>query len=471
MKVLVVDDHPDALDALAAFVADLGHRVTTAGNGSEALAQARNQRPDLIISDLRMPGMDGLQLMAALEEFESPPPIALVTAFAEADVALEAMRQGACDFIRKPVDVRDIHRLIERISHNTRIAQRALTEPEVLVPQSDGLLVAGPAMAAVVALADRLHQFPSMPALIEAETGCGKELIARRIHHGGQPADLPFLAVNCAAIPPGLFEAEVFGYAPGAFTGASPGGSQGLLAQAGAGTLFLDEIGELPLDQQAKLLRVLEERIYHPVGGTRQMRLQARVICATNRDLFREAGEGRFRNDLLYRLKVGYVRIPPLRERREEILPLAHAFVRAAVSIHGRGFTSIDAAAAARLRDGSWPGNVRQLRHALDRALLLRGPDELVLAAELLDRAGDDSAPGRAIRTPAPAASIELTAQPPTALVMPERQFDFDGWQKAMVAAALQRCQGSPVRTSAYLGLSRKVLYTLRRRYGLMEDR
>jgi DNA-binding NtrC family response regulator len=473
MKVLIVDDHRDARDALAHFVTELGHDIVCAEDGREALDKITASRPDLIISDLRMPGMDGMALLAALEAFDDPPPLALITAYADANFAVEALRCGACDYLRKPIDIREIHQLIERI--DCALPKPALPATNEPLPGTDGVVIAGPAFASVVALADRLHRFSDLSALIEGETGTGKELIARRIHHGGdRDCGKPFVALNCAAIPTGLFEAELFGYVSGAFTGAASGGSPGRIAQAGDGTLFLDEVGEMPLDQQAKLLRVLEERAYFPVGGSKQQRLSARVVCACNSDLYDAVLKGRFREDLLYRLKVGFVRIPPLRERPEEILPIARAMIASIRKSRGAGFTAIDPQACDMLRQGAWPGNVRQLRHVLERATIERLPSDTVLGPAALRSAIDErsqSEPRVSSVTPAPALSgpAQLSVAPPKMLSMPPERFDLDAWHRAMIASALVHCDRSPVKTARYLGISRKVLYTLRKRYGLMD--
>jgi DNA-binding NtrC family response regulator len=463
MKVLLVDDHPEVRLSLAGFIESLGHSATHAGSGSEALAAARLQRPDLVISDLRMPGMSGIDLLQALEELDDPPPFALMTAFGDAETAIQALRLGAMDYLRKPIDVRELHRVIEHVQQE-QSAPHQPTPPlgQPSAEQADGLVVGGPAMARVVAFADRLHAAPDLPCLIEAETGCGKELLSRRIHHGGRPSATPFVALNCAAIAPGLFEAELFGYAAGAFTGALAGGNQGKLTLAAGGTLLLDEIADLPLDQQAKLLRVLEERSWYPVGSNQLQRLKARVVCACNSDLLERVRTGRFREDLYYRLKVGHLRIPPLRERRDEILPLARSLLMRIRKTRGKGPQRFSSEAERLLESQPWPGNVRQLRHLLEQACLLA--DGAVLDAPALAELLPSAAPATA---PA-AASASALPRPPAILALPDGGFDLDAWTRAVVAAALARNDGSPVRTATYLGVTRKVLYTLRKRYGLL---
>jgi DNA-binding NtrC family response regulator len=484
-SVLLVDDHPEVCDSLAAFIQQLGHRAVCEHDPRQALERIQMERPDLVLSDLRMPGMTGLELLEAMEGLDQPPPLALMTAFGDAETAIKALRMGAVDYLRKPVDVRELHQLIERFTGGPGLTGRMRTPmpPDSLV---DDLLVAGAAIAKVVQLADRLHRAPDLPCLIEAETGCGKELIARRIHHGGRPAQAgPFVALNCAAIAPGLFEAELFGYAAGSFTGALAGGSPGKLALAAGGTLLLDEVAELPLDQQAKLLRVLESRSWYPVGSNQLQRLKARVMCACNARLLSLVGSGRFREDLYYRLKVGHLTIPPLRERRDEILPLANHFLQTVRRERGRGFQKLSSDAETFLLAQDWPGNIRQLHHVLEQAAILF--DGAVLDVRHLTELMPDAKPmpdatmrmadalgalGALGTTVAKAQAGQSTETPlpldPTRVRLPHEGLDLDAWIRAVVEAALERHDGSPVRTAAYLGITRKVLYTLRKRYGLL---
>ena len=462
MRILLVDDHPDVRSSLGSFIEQLGHEALLCDNAPQAVATARGEHPDLVLSDLRMPGMDGLHLLAALEELDDPPPFALMTAFGDADTAISALRSGAVDYLRKPIDVRELHRLIERIAATTTTHTSAPAPVPVVREEADGLVIHGDAFARVVTLADRLHAASDLPCLIEGETGCGKELIARRIHHGGQPrTNRPFVAVNCAAIAPGLFEAELFGYAAGSFTGALAGGAQGKLALATGGTLLLDELAELPADQQAKLLRVLEDRTWYPVGSNQLQTLKARVVCACNADLLELVAKGRFREDLYYRLKVGHVRIPPLRERREDIVALAQVFLVRIRRARGRGFQRLSSGAVRLLHDHPWPGNIRQLHHLLEQIGMLH--DGAVLDESLL-REHLPAAPTSATLVPGAPGS----ALPPPALALPEGGFDLDAWTRTVITTALGKHQGSPVRTAAYLGVTRKVLYTLRKRYGLL---
>jgi DNA-binding NtrC family response regulator len=465
LKVLIVDDHQEVRQSLGEFLQQLGHQVVHASNGKEALRVAADEKPDLLLSDLRMPVMSGMELLQALEELDDPPPIAVMTAFGDAETAIEAMRLGAVDYLRKPINVEELHRLVERIAAAdfTPVPAASQTREE-----ADGLVVCGQEITRLVGLADRFHEATDLPCLIEGETGVGKELFARRIHHGPGANDKPFIALNCAAISPSLFEAELFGYAAGAFTGALASGNAGKLSMAANGTLFLDEIGDLPTDQQAKLLRLLEDKSWYPVGSNKIEKLKARVVCATNARLLDVVRSGKFREDLYYRLKVGHIRIPPLRERKDSILPLALVFLSRIRRSRGRGFQKISSAAETALREFSWPGNIRQLHHALEQACVQH--DAAVLDVEHLQDLLCDRgvATAKLAKPPAPAT---LGALPPDQLTLDPNGFDLDKWQQAVIAAALNVCDGSPVRCAKYLGITRKVLYTLRKRYGLLGNR
>ena len=466
MRIVLVDDHPEVVNSLAEFMQGLGHEIDIARDGAEALQRIRRHKPDFVLSDVRMPGMDGLKLLAALEDTEPPIKIALMTAFSDTSVAVEALRHGAVDYLRKPIDVVELHALLERHAPPSPSTDNYHAPS----PQADGLLICGPAFGAVVALADRLHKARNLPCVIEAETGCGKELIARRIHHGGTRTDTrPWVPLNCAAISPNLFESELFGYAPGAFSGARDNGATGKFSAAGNGTIFLDEIGELSLDQQAKLLRVLEDRTWYPVGSNHLERLEARVICASNRPLADLVAKGTFREDLLYRLKVGYLRIPPLRERPAEIAFLANGLLPSIRQRLGGGFKEITPAAVTLFTHHSWPGTVRELAHVLeigavtlDGAVLHEGHARTLLGKPPVAPDSSTAADSNTNKL------FTLPSTPPAEVSLEGPHFALDDWHRAIIIAALAKHDGSPVTTSAYLGISRKVLYSLRKRYGLL---
>jgi transcriptional regulator with PAS, ATPase and Fis domain len=311
-----------------------------------------------------------------------------------------------------------------------------------------------------------MHSAPSVPVLIEGETGTGKEVLARRIHNGDSVAETPFMAINCAAIPQELFESELFGHEAGAFTGSRAEGAAGKLEQAGKGTLFLDEVAEMPLHLQPKLLRVLEERSFYRVGGIKKREFTARIVCAGNRDIADMVEKGAFRRDLYHRLRVGHLFIPPLRERGEEIRSLAKHFLRREVERKKKAFLGFASATLSILYDYPWPGNVRELENTIERAVLMHD-GELLLPEHV-----DFLFGSRAHRVPVHPLASNLvsgtSAAPalpvfdlhnPQALILPEQPFQLDELMNAVVAAALDKFAGNKTRAAHYLGISRFALH------------
>ncbi|MFW5828684.1 MAG: sigma-54-dependent transcriptional regulator [Planctomycetota bacterium] len=471
MRILLVDDHPEVAESLASLLCELGHECRCAAGGAQALAQLARAPHDLVLTDLRMPEMDGASLLAHVQRAWPQVPVAVMTAFGERYTAVDLMRRGAVDYFHKPIDVREVLALLERLNG----ASDDVVDPLLGQELADGLLVHSAALAAVIRRCDKVHAMPETPVLIQGATGTGKELIARRIHHGGDPDGEhgPFVALNCAAISPSLFESELFGYAAGAFTGARNEGQPGKLALAAGGTVFLDEVGELPADQQAKLLRVLETRRWYPVGGNREQQLHARILCATNLALEQAVHDGEFREDLYYRLKVVRLQLPSLVDHPGSVERLAPAILERLRRRIPHAYSGIAPAAMARLEAHAWPGNIRELVHLLE-ALCIEAEGEM-LAASVLDQHLAAEAP-RGVTSSFRRQRVQVVAsegglvQAPTAADLPDDGFDLDRWHGAVIAAALEKCGHSPVRTAKYLGISRKVLYTLRKRYGLMPE-
>jgi two-component system, NtrC family, response regulator AtoC len=474
MNILLVDDHLEVAKSLATLLSELGHQTTCADSGSQALAVLARQSVELVLTDLRMPEMNGASLLDHIHRAWPQLPVAVMTAYGEHYTALDLIRRGAVDYFHKPIDVREVLALIDRLATDPKEEVDDLVGQEL----ADGLVVHSSEMAALIRRCDRMHQMPETPVLVQGATGTGKELIARRVHHGGEPdADNgPFVALNCAAISASLFESELFGYESGAFTGARTGGQAGKLALAAGGTVFLDEVGDLPADQQAKLLRVIETRRWYPVGGTREQALHARIVCATNLNLEQAIQEGDFREDLYYRLKVVRLRLPSLNDTPSAIarlVPLLLARIRKRMT---SAFTSISHAALATLETRPWPGNIRELGHFLEAACIEADGGELDEKAlrqhlELSGRHGLIADP--ATQSCSPAAQrdgLSVLLRDPGPNDLPDERFDLDHWHGAVIKAALEKCDQSPVRTAKYLGISRKVLYTLRKRYGLMAD-
>ena len=360
-RVLLVDDEPDLLDLLELDMARMGLDSARAGNVADALAQLRQGVFDLCLTDMRLPDGEGLSIVRHIAEQLPNMPVAVITAYGSAESAVAALKAGAFDYVEKPVTPEKV---------------RSLVRSAIKVPEPAGLAVGGrplvgdsAAMRQVRALIDKVARSQA-PVFITGETGTGKEVAARLIHARGARADAPFVAVNCGAIPESLMESEFFGYRKGAFTGADSD-RDGFFQAARGGTLFLDEVAELPMAMQVKLLRAIQEKRVRRVGGTAEEAVDTRIISASHRDLQTAVSEGRFRHDLYYRLNVIAIRMPSLRERREDLPELtAHILARLGAA-NRRSTPAIDAAALEALRGYDFPGNVRELENILERALAL----------------------------------------------------------------------------------------------------
>ncbi len=376
-SILVVDDERAIQDTLAWCLRTDAHEVRTAGDGDEAMAIMASQSFDLIISDIIMPGLSGVDLLRKARALQPRTPVVLITAFATVETAVEALREGASDYVIKPFKFDDLRLRVQRL-----LEHRAAFQESVLVrrPIENGvadrsLLGESAAMRAVRTQVARTGPAASN-VLITGESGTGKELVARAIHAASPRRGRPFIPINCGAIPESLLESQLFGHVKGAFTTAVQA-SCGLFAAADHGTVFLDEIGEMPVHLQVKLLRVIEEKQVWPVGSTKPVRVDIRTIASTNRDLAKEVETGRFRGDLFYRLNVVHIALPPLREHREDIPLLADHFIREFNLKLGRLVRGIDRDALRALIGFPWKGNVRELEHVIESAMILS--DEEVL--------------------------------------------------------------------------------------------
>jgi DNA-binding NtrC family response regulator len=435
--ILIVDDDAALRDALAEAVRDLGHDARLAASGEAALQVVGRETVNAVFLDLRMPGIGGLDVLRHVRARPRPPPVTILTAHATATNTIEAMRLGAFDHLTKPIGRQEVARVLERMLASVVIPRNDLapTEVETLIGSSDAMREVQKTVG-IVADSD-------VTVLVTGETGSGKELVARAIHEHGHRRGGPFVAVNCAAIPSELMENELFGHVRGAFTGAVSDRS-GAFRQAGKGTLFLDEIGDMDLGMQAKILRVLEERVVTPVGG-KPMEVNVRVIAATHRDLMQRVREGSFREDLFYRLHVVPIHLPPLRDRIADIVTLAEHFLS---RIGGGKRLSLDA--VARLMQHTWRGNVRELKNAIERAaVLVRG--DVIDAADLsfLDEESS-AAQGDSLIWP----DEDL----PTALARLEEM---------LIRRALERSAGNRAAAARMLKINRQLLYAKIKRYGL----
>lgn len=439
-SVLIVDDEPALRDALAEVVRDLGHRELTAQSGDAALTLLGRERVDAVFLDLRMPGMDGLEVLRRMRSMAGAPVVTVLTAHATASNTIEAMRLGAFDHLTKPIGREDVARVLKRMLASAGGAPGVTaSEPqETLIGSSETMRQV---QKSIGMLADSQAN-----VLITGETGTGKELVARAIHDYGQRRAAAFVAVNCASIPSELMESELFGHVRGAFTGAV-NERVGAFRQAQSGTLFLDEIGDMDTSLQAKILRALEERIVTPIGG-KPMSVDVRVIAATHRDLMQRVREGTFREDLFYRLHVVPINLPPLRERISDIVPLAEHFLSQAAA--GK---RLSADAAARLIRHGWPGNVRELKNAMERAaLLVRGERLSSTDLDFLEETSSATNPFEWPDEDLPTAVAHL--------------------EEFLIRRALARAGGNRAEAARLLNINRQLLYAKLKRYGfeLSED-
>jgi len=375
-RILVVDDDPLSRQFLTEAVQSLGYTVLSAQGGEEALERVAEAHPDLVLTDLRMPGVDGLSLCQELANRWAELPVVVITAHGSVQTAVEAMQNGASDFLLKPTSPDALRLVIERVARERRMQ----AENEVLRAEASGaadppMVTESSGMIEVLRSAARISRSKGT-VLITGESGTGKERVAQYIHQSSQRADGPFIRVNCAALSEQLLESELFGHERGAFTGAHKQ-RPGRFELADDGTLLLDELSEISPKMQAKLLRVLQEDEFERVGGTQTLKVDVRVIAATNKNLADEVAAGRFREDLYYRLHVLPLHVPPLRERPEDVLPIARHFCQVYAQRNGRPTPGLALQAAERLQGHSWPGNVRELESVIQRAVVLSAGADL----------------------------------------------------------------------------------------------
>ncbi len=427
-SVLVVDDEDGMRSFLQKMLAGRCGLVETADSAEAGRTLSNRIHFDLIILDISLPGKSGVEWLDELRESGFQGDVILITAFADIDTAIHALRAGAADFILKPFRVDQILNAIRKCFDRARLLRENFVlrrEVAELAGGIEGFVGCSDAMSRLCQMIKRVAAMPST-VLLQGESGVGKEVAARALHSMSPRAQRPFVPVNCGAISPELIESELFGHAKGAFTGASEA-HHGLFYYARGGTLFLDEIAELPLPMQAKLLRVLEERMIRPVGSTREIPVDLRVVAATNRNLADEVRQGRFRQDLFYRLDVVNILIPPLRQRREDILPLARHFSAQLASHLGLPAVPLDEDTVARLQTYDWPGNVRELKNLVERSL--------ILGCFPLDAL--------------PASGVKEAAASAAAL---------DAVEKSHILEVLAACAGNKSEAARRLGVSRKTV-------------
>jgi len=443
VKILVVDDEPGLRQTVSRILGAEGHTVNTAGEGEEALSKLSADDVDLVLCDLRMPKMDGLEF---IERYTSGGGHALViamSAYGDSDTAIAAMQKGAYDYVQKPFRAEEVVLAVRKAAEREKLRAKVeeLEDQLSTIRGADAIIGHSASIKAALDMARKVARHPST-VLITGESGTGKELVARLVHKSSPRADKAFVAVNCGAIPEPLLESELFGHVKGAFTSADRD-KIGLFEEANGGTLFLDEIGELPAALQVKLLRALQEGEVRRVGATTSQRIDARVVAATNRDLGVDVASGRFRGDLYYRVNVVTIRLPPLRERSQDVPELALHFLRLYNARLGLKVESISAPAMRTLIDYAWPGNVRELENVIERALVLSaGP---TIEREHLS---DIIAP-------------VSVAQPAVDDFSVKRQ--TEALERTLIRRALERTNGNRTRAAQLLDLShRALLYKIR---------
>ncbi len=483
-QILIADDEANLRRVLGAQLQRDGYDVLFAEDGEQALAMLSDHHVDLVISDLRMPKLDGMQLLKRVVENKPELPVIIITAHGTVDTAVEALKLGAFDYVTKPFDRHEFKHVVDKAARTVELTERDFASSHFGAgPVERGryrLIGQSQPMVEVYSVIDKVADTPST-VLITGESGTGKELIARALHEHSSRRDKPFIRINCAAIPRDLIESELFGYEKGAFTGAVTS-KPGRFELAHGGTLFLDEIGEIPVNMQVKLLRAIQEQEFERVGGVKTIRVDVRLVAATNRDLAEEIKEQRFREDLYYRLNVVQVRLPPLRERRSDIpLLVEHFVLRFRERLHKKSLIGVTDAAMDVLLNHGWPGNIRELENVIERCTLfcdgeridhgdlppdLRTTHSTISQSPLLrsptpeSEAGDDGAADD--DEPAASGEVGLKELVREAAAKIERD---------LILRALQQTGSNVTHTARLLKISRKSLQTKMKELGLRESR
>ncbi len=453
--VLLVDDEVNVRKVLAAMLQQEGHETVLASNGHQALIRLAQGDIDVLITDLRMPGMSGLDLLREVHEKDPELPVIVITAHGSVETAVVALKNGAFDYITKPFEKHDLATAVRKAA-GVRQAEDA--QAPIGNKTNRRLVGNSDAIRHLHDVLDRVANTPST-VLISGESGTGKELVATALHYGSNRCNKAFIKVNCAAIPKDLLESEFFGHEEGAFTGAI-NSKPGRFELADGGTLFLDEIGEIPLSTQVKLLRALQESEFERVGGIKTIHVDIRVVAATNRNLIAEVAKGNFREDLFYRLNVVPIHLPPLRERREDIAELAQLFVDKYNARLNRSIRGIDAKALVKLSDYSWPGNIRELENVIERTLLFTDGDMIT----------QDNLPAEIAMPQSEPSCILGTRKSETSTPMRDIvRAATEELEKDLIVRALEQTSGNVTRASHLLQISRKGLQNKMKELGLRE--
>jgi len=450
-SILIVDDDSSVRRVLQMQLSEAGYQVRLANGGKDALGILAEYAPKLVISDLRMPEVDGLALLRHIKEEEIPSTVILITAFGSIETAVEAMRMGAYDYVTKPIDYDALQLAVQRAMERQNLLDEVRTLRSAL-DRSYGfehILGHSKSLLHVLERAARVAQHDST-VLIQGETGTGKELLARAIHANSRRRERPFVTINCGAIPRDLIEAELFGYVRGAFTGAVTN-KPGKVEMADHGTLFLDEIGELPLESQVKLLRLIQQGELERVGATALSKINVRIVAATHRNLLAMVEDGTFREDLYYRLAVVPLSLPPLRERKDDITELAESLFRKAKEKYGMSTLRVAPSVMSRLRAHRWPGNIRELENVIERMIVLSN-------GTLIDE--DD--------LPDELRMQHLTAHPDSpSIEIPEEGISLEAVERELLLQALEKSSGNQTRAARLLDISRRTFIYRMEKHGI----
>jgi two-component system, NtrC family, response regulator AtoC len=438
-KILVVDDEQLIRWSLEQNLKKQGYEVFTAGSGEEALRLVREESPELVLLDIQLPGINGLETLERIKEYDEEITVIMVTALGVLETAVKAMRLGAYDYINKPFNLDELAIVIKKALETGQLKREVahLRSEQTRKYGITNLIGQSQHMQNVLAMVEKIARSDASTVLIQGESGTGKELIAKAIHWESARAEKPFMAINCAAVPETLLESELMGYEKGAFTDAKVQ-KKGLFETADGGTIFLDEIGDMEPGMQAKLLRVLEERAFRRVGGTKEIPVDVRIISATNKDLLKAIEEKTFRNDLYYRLQVIPIFLPPLRERRDDILPLAEHFIQHFNREFGKNVRGISKMAEKFLSDYPWPGNIRELKNIIERAIILENEETLLLEhlpQELVAKTGLSGSGG------------------PAGFRLPPEGIDIEDVERELIRQALEISEGNQSKAARKLSL------------------
>jgi DNA-binding NtrC family response regulator len=473
-SVLVVDDERTLARAIKAYLAESGYEPEVAGDAEQALRLMETLRPDVVFCDVRLPGMNGIELLRRIRAFDPAIPVIMMTAHGTIEGAVEAVKLGAFDYLKKPVDLDELKLLADRAREHSQLRQELSYYRRRDAARGDSLRAVIGESPAIRAVMEQARQIAALdetpPVLITGETGTGKGLIARTIHGASARAAGPFIEVNCTALPATLMEAELFGHERGAFTDAKES-RPGLFEAADGGFLFLDEVGDVELPLQGKLLKAVEDRTIRRVGGIRDRRIDVRILAATNRDLEEETRRERFRRDLYFRLAVIILHLPPLRERGDDVLLLARHYLRRFNTKYGKQIQGFHPRTRELLLSYPWPGNVRELSHVIERAVLWsRGA---TLDVEHLSLSAPVAVAPAPVPTPGPASTTPESAAPPPPPTtqetpsLPPPGMDLEAWERSLIEQALHEADGNQTRAAQRLGISRDTLRYRLKKYGI----